>query len=532
MVKLNRARTLATIIAALFLAIPTSVPAADAPASQPAMKIVSWNAYSKQFIDPPTFTLLPIHGATVYRAVVTQGDRNWRIESPRPDVSLVKVWAEMATKKFTVAFEWADAAGKLIDTQSASVHVKAPDWSGFHEPPADWKAAADRGTGYLIDVAEHGKAPYREPGVPIWIWSAATPYKDAPDGLDVSYPCIMVPNIIWGMTAHVRANGPQRDAALHLARTTADWSLQHRLPDSGALPLFPYSTVAHGQFGGGADGENVNLLRASWYALGLMDLYEATGRSEQKYLEYARHIATVTTKFQALDGSFPYRVNMKTAAVAEAYTPGAAEFALLVDALKPYGVSSELLIAQQRAVRWVIAYVAATNHWQAVYEDVSMPKPYANLSQMQAQAFIRYLCLHKDEDPTYLPLAERVNRWVEDQFVLFGPSDSFDRQVKGPLVFEQFVCWYPMEGHTAFWMASLLDLHRVTGKPDYLEKAKAAGNAIVAQQFEDGSFSTWAVRSFVDGKVTGENPGGNWYNANVMAVEALYRLDGYLRSAN
>jgi maltose/maltodextrin transport system substrate-binding protein len=504
-----------------------STATAETPASS-VVKIVSWNAYSKQFIDAPTFRLLPIPETRTYRATITQGQRNWRIESDRPDVALTGVWKEIAAKKFSIAFEWIDANGKNIASEPAYPRVKAPDFGGFQEPPADWHAAADRGTQYLIDVAAHGKAPYREAGVPIWIWSAATPYKDAPEGLNVSYPCITVPNVIWGMMACVRAGAPQSKDAMRLARETADWSLKNRHPNEGKLPLFPYSTVAGGHFEGGLEGQSVNLLRASWYALGLVDLYEGDGKRDQQYLDYARHIATITAKFQALDGSFPYRINPNTGAVIETYSPAAIEFALLVDALKPYGVSNELLLAEQRAVRWMVSYVAATHHWQAIFEDVSMPQPYANLSQFESQMLIRYLCKHRDEDPAYLPAAEALNRWVEDQFVLFGPgSESFDHPVKTPLVFEQFVCWYPMEGHTAHWITSLIELHRATGKQIYLDKAKAAGNAICAQQFDDGSFSTWGARSFVNGKVTGENTGGNWYNANVMAVEALYKLDAY-----
>jgi hypothetical protein len=523
-------RNLVLVVAALLL-IPSEL-AVTQPAPL-ASKIASWNAYSKQFIDAPVFHLLPIPGARIYRANIAQNGHEWHVESAHPDVSLAMVWNDMAMKKFSIAFEWVDTQGKVIASEPASVRVKAPDFGGFHEAPADWRAAADRGTAYLIEVAAHGKAPYREPGVPIWIWSAASPYKDAPDGLNVSYPCITVPNVIWGFMACLRAHGARSDEAMKLARDTADWSLKNRHANTGTLPLFPYSTVAGGQFEGGVEGESVNLLRASWYALGLLDLYEGAGRRDQKYLDYARHIATVTAKFQALDGSFPYRVNPRTGAIIETYTPAAIEFALLVDALKPYGISDDLLMAEQRAVRWMLSYVTTTHHWQAIFEDVSLPKPYANLSQFESQMLIRYLCKHRDEDPSYLPTAEALNRWVEDQFVLFGlGSEAFDRSVKTPLVFEQFVCWYPMEGHTASWIDSLLELHRATGKQVYLDKAMAAGNAICAQQFDDGSFSTWGARSCYNGNISGENTGGNWYNANIMAVAALYKLHMYCTEIN
>ena len=149
------------------------------------------------------------------------------------------------------------------------------------------------------------------------------------------------------------------------------------------------------------------------------------------------------------------------------------------------------------------------------------------ISQMPAQQLIRYLCRHKDENPAYLPEAIQLNRWVEDQFVTFGTDNAASPvRVKGPLVFEQFICWWPMDGHAANWILSLIELHQATGKRVYLDKARAAANAICAEQYEDGQFSTWG-RDFE----TGESPAGhdNWYNAQAFSDWALYTLVQYTR---
>jgi uncharacterized protein YyaL (SSP411 family) len=88
-----------------------------------------------------------------------------------------------------------------------------------------------------------------------------------------------------------------------------------------------------------------------------------------------------------------------------------------------------------------------------------------------------------------------------------------------------------MEGHTAYYIRSLLELHRATGEREYLEKAMAAGNAICAQQFADGSISNWGTRWLEKGKPRGENCGHNWYNTNAVASAALYELAAYVRGA-
>jgi hypothetical protein len=101
--------------------------------------------------------------------------------------------------------------------------------------------------------------------------------------------------------------------------------------------------------------------------------------------------------------------------------------------------------------------------------------------------------------------------------------------VKGPLVFEQFVCWWPMEVHAGYYLLANLELHKATGEQIYLDKAKATGNAICAQQYPDGSISNWGSRWLENGKPKGENSGHNWYNCNAIAAYALYRLDAYCR---
>jgi hypothetical protein len=517
-------------------------------------RIVSWNMNSRQFIDPPAFQLLPIPKTAKYRALVEQGGKTWQVEAPRPWVDLASIWDNVVVKKFKLTLQWLNADGNILASES-NWRVKAPDWQGFHESPEDWAAAADRNIDYLIRVGEEGSAPYREPGMPVWMWSAASPTPEptrerlglgfddpgvlgefrsrrkwAETGHPEAYPACIVPAIIWSMTAHVQLHRPQSEAAVRMARIAADWALKNRLPDKGAMPLFPYSTIAKGNFGSSWETDNINLTRASWMGLSMVTMYEAT--KDEKYLDYARHIAQVTAKFQAPDGSFPYRVNFKTGAVKEAYCTGGIQFSLLVEALARHGVDEKLLMASERAIQWMLAYPAQSYNWQAGYEDVGEARPYFNLSQWEPNITIAYLCRNKDCNPQYIPQAKKMLRFVEDQFVLFGPeSEAHPLPIKGPLVFEQYVCWWPMEVHAGYYLLANLELHKATGEQVYLDKAKATGNAICAQQYPDGAISNWGTRWLENGKPQGENSGHNWYNCNAIASYALYRLDAYCRGA-
>jgi hypothetical protein len=507
---------------------------------------------SRQFIDPPAFQLLPIAKGAKYRALVEQGGKSWQVESPKPWIDLASIWDKVAVKKFKLTLQCLDGEGKTL-AEEVSWRVKAPDWQGFHEPPEDWAAAADRNIAYLIRIGEEGTAPYREPGMPVWMWSAASPtpeptrerlgagydypgmvdefrsrHKWAETGHPEAYPACIIPAIIWSMTAHAQLHRPQAETAMKMARIAADWALKNRLPDKGTMPLFPYSTIARGKFGSSWETDNINLTRASWMGLSMVTMYEAT--KEQKYLDYARHIAEVTAKFQAPDGSFPYRVNFKTGAVKEAYCTGGIQFSLLAEALSSHGADDKLMMTSERAIQWMLSYPAASYNWQGGYEDVAEARPYRNLSQWEPNVLIAYLCRNKDCNPEYIPQAKKLLRFVEDQFVLFGPeSEAHPLPIKGPLVFEQYVCWWPMEVHAGYYLLANLELHKATGEQIYLDKAKAAGNAICAQQYPDGEISNWGTRWLENGKPQGENSGHNWYNCNAIASYSLYRLDAYCK---
>ncbi len=497
-----------------------------ARARRQSMYITSWNAFSKQFIDPPTFTLLPLPGAVEYRAVVKQGGTTVEVHSSNPVLDLSGIWPRLEAKRFEVTFEWLGESGKPVETVTSS-RVKAPDWQGIKEPPADWASSADRNISFLIDAAENAPTTYREPGVPIWFWLCHGPGEDGkPPRRAVAFPCLHMPLYIGAFLAHAEANRPNAKDARRIAELCAAWLLKNRRPENGALPLFPFTAIAEGKFiDSSAETDSVNLLRASHLGCGLVRLYEST--RDERLLNYACHIADTTMRFQKADGSFPYRVKPLTGEVADEYTCHSIEFVMLVDAISPYRFDEARARAAKRALDWLLAYPFRTHHWQAGFEDVRKTEPYKNLENWSPLYLIRHLCRHKDDDPSYLPAARKLNRWGEDQFVAFGPDEAIEVNCPTPLVMEQYVCYWPMEVHTGNWILALMELHRATGEKVYLEKAMAAANAIVRSQYENGEFSTWGV----DIK-TGKPPlfKANWYGCNALATDALYKLDAYVNS--
>jgi hypothetical protein len=233
-------------------------------------------------------------------------------------------------------------------------------------------------------------------------------------------------------------------------------------------------------------------------------------------------VAEVLLDLQNDDGSWPFRVDPRTGAVVEAYTSAAVTpmrlFAML-EAADP-----RLRAARLRAEAWLVAGPITDGRWEGMYEDIPGLAPWTNLENWDTLETIRYLLSDVCDLPDRVEYAERLNAFVEDQFVVWGPEESpVAVRCPTPSVLEQYRCYHPMEVHTGNWLTSLIELHRVTGAAHYLDKAVAAGNAIVAGQHELGALSTWGFDTrFGTPLLT-----LNWPGCNAVAVSALLHLSAY-----
>jgi hypothetical protein len=157
-----------------------------------------------------------------------------------------------------------------------------------------------------------------------------------------------------------------------------------------------------------------------------------------------------------------------------------------------------------------------------MYEDVGAQEPFDNLQNWDTLDAIAYLCGHREELPRAVDIACRLNRWVEDQFLIFGPSPADPRSyIHPPSVMEQYICSYPMEVHSARWIEALLALHAATGDSSYRVKAVRAANAIVRAQRPEGRFSTWGIDTRTGQSLSSE---GDWYGCNAVAGTCLLKM--------
>lgn len=492
----------------------------------------AWNHLAKRFIEAPVYRLggqLPPHPlANRWRLVMEQDGVRHVVESDQPILDSAPIWPHLRTGSWIQCslLELDGTTGWCVRVHPLGARIegtrvglvnKAPDWEDHEDAPLDYAASLAANVDWFAHQEASPGAYYREPGMPAWWWHAAeSDYPPARPYQEGAFPALASAALNANIYT-ARALPSHAEQCLTTARAVGDWLLRNRTPMSGALPGMPYSAMKEGAFAYSADGRAINLSRSAMPAFGMALLYQETG--EEKYLDYAQHVAGVLTRFVRDDGSMPYRIRPDTGKVVENYTTGHVQVALLLEALDQVAPDARWREPAIRIRRWVCERPMRDFNWKACFEDVGKKAPFTNLSSMDALWAVRLLARHSSEDPTLLAQAGKLLRWVEDQFVNFGDDASLTVHTYYPTVREQYWCDFPMEVHSANYASSCWELYQATGDETFRRKVIATLNAIVRSQRPDGAYSTWGVDRETGFGSLGS--GHNWFNCNNVAVSEL-----------
>jgi hypothetical protein len=488
--------------------------------------LTGWNVWATRFVEPPTWSWNPAPEAASYvvqLAAEYGSAKTYKLREPRFDTAAV--WESLPHGAIDMLVLGLDEAGGEVCTTLHKRFYKVPGFAGDDQEPLDWVGAVRRNLVYLLAPARDGVAGY-EQGLPRSCWSS---FEDNVTGqrTHLAYPALHHPSFILTFLAFAQRFPDDLLAveALRQARQYGDWLLHHQLPSDWVCSLFPFSTIQNGHFEGGVEGKNITLFRAARVGEAMVALHQAF--PDERYLAYARHLADIFVKLQRDDGSWPYRVNPQDGSVAEEYTSNAISPARLFGLLEEIAPSSTYAQARRQAAQWVLDHPVKTRLWQGMYEDVGQHEPYRNLQHWDTNETIRYLMHYRHEITNAVTVAQELNRYIEDQFVVWQPEDaSMAVRCPAPTVLEQYLCYYPMEVHTGAWLLSLLALHQATREPVYLRKGIAAANSIVQGQQPSGAFSTWGNDQRFDRPLRTSD----WPGCNACAATALLRWDAYCRA--
>lgn len=491
------------------------------------LKQTGWNVYASRYVFYPVWTWEPVDGAAAYIIQFAHEDdtksRFARLNAP--EYNMQKDWTDIPTGPIDMIAWAVDEKDNPICSAWRKRFYKSPGFDGKAQKPQNWQESIDRVMTYLLAPARD-KVEDFEGDMPRSCWSCCEESMSGQRRL-IAFPALHHPSFVFAYLGYAQQfpTGKHTPVALKQARQYGDWLLKNRLPSDWRCGLFPFSTIEQGKAEGYIEGKNITLFRAGRVGEAMIALYQQF--KDERYLVYAHHIADTLVSLQKVDGSWPYRVDPRDGKVVEAYTSNAVSPARLLGMLEKIKPDAKYSESRIKAINWVLENPVKTKLWQGMYEDISAKIPYQNLEHFDTNEMIRYLGYYHSNDPSSVRIAEDLNRYIEDQFVIWQTGDKCcSDHCPTPTVLEQYTCYRPMEVHTGIWIMSLLSLHSSTGNKEYLTKAINAGNSIVSAQQKNGAYSTWGF----DTRFGRPLLTMDWPGCNAVAVTALLQLNHYVKN--
>ena len=471
---------------------------------------------ARRCIDAPQMELSAVARAATYDLLVSPlaaPDTILRADADQSTVDLDAIWSDLPLGILQLTGRAFDVAGELLGVTPLKTLVKGPDWNDHVSAALEYQTT---GAG-VIDYLCHGlpMAPHH-PNDPAYMWHASVRPVGGEMGTDLQFPALCYSSLIKLFLTGSRLG--LGDDLIARSRRLADFLIDHPMVSAGPLANLPMSTMGQDGAGGLHEKDRTTLVRIGWTGCMMLDLADATG--EQRYLDYAHHLGEVLLAAQRADGSWPYRVRLSDAAVVESYTAAGTMALLLFERMLESADDPRYAPAFERGLAWVLANPVRTGLWQQMYEDVPSLEPYDNLEQWAALETAMLLLRRKRSNA--VAIAQKLVRYVEDQFVLFGDEASLPVPYcpSTPAVLEQYRCYWPMDFHTSNYVRAALALYRATDNITWAHKAVASANTIVHCRRPDGRLSTLVP----DRRLGTTPPFTDWFNCMAHAADVLLTL--------
>ena len=497
-------------------------------------RCAEWNVQALKFSRPPAFAFPPLlkfmNG--VYRYTVTAGAKTLVFTNKASVASLAPVWDDLPDGWMTVTCEGVDDLGRVpTEPLGSRTFWKAPRFRPGKYPPP--------------------RRSFREAARMAFDWTFAHPYVKGleRDGVpSVSYELSVYPTKMLTSVISAAVTAGRLD----LARQAADYLLSISQPKDAPLACFPPTYYfPEGYKGGGAvAGGKAGRENMSVYPLGAIKAYTAlyAATKDGKYRVAATDLADSFLACRAKDGSWALLYDEKTGQPigTNKLVPVRVEdaFASLAD------TTGERRYRQVADEVWndLEATRLAEWDWEGQFEDQNCSRKYENLTHVDissGEGLLASLLRRYPADPSKgADRARELLRFVEDQFVFwdcaFQPlPEKLPRQWKWaasamawqapnerdwifPCAVEQYYYYVPVDASVAAIIQSFLRMHKASGNPLDLEKAKALGATMTRRQESDGFIATaWNYKAEMRSTEERKNV---WINCILQSAAALNEL--------
>ena len=469
-----------------------------------------WNEKSVMFKYAPSFQyentswIVAKPAYYKYTAFSFTDKQYYTFTASTPYESLTPIWDKLPNGEVYLKVEAVSQDEKDFVLAGRRLFYKAASFCPpYHAAKSSYKEAFLRGLHFI----------YNQPHIQNWL---KTGKPDHESHKLYCYSALEVGSVVNAMLLYNK-HFPANDTSLLIAAKAADYIIANAEPENTPLAYFPMVYEGTNMFAGDYKGEVIMTEPAST-GMSFLALYDKTG--EKKYLNAALQIADTYLNTQLPSGTWYIRIYKETG------KPASDELCIpinIVNFLSALTGKYHFQTYQKvidSALGWIWANPMVTYNWTGQFEDVAAHKPYQNLSKYEASWFAQYLLYNSAKDTTYIPLAQELIAFCEDQFVVWekpGISDNWGNSSERwhtPAVLEQYMCYVPIDASAVQMINTFYLAYEKTNEPIYREKVLALVNSLVNTQQDNGMIPTFWVSGFDE----------FWNNCMVSSLVMLERF--------
>ena len=470
----------------------------------------------------PGFEFNKIEQAASYRFVAGSDvdHKEYVFTAPEPWAVLAPIWDALPAGYVTLKVEALNDEGEVVGLAGNTRFYRAQGFRGpYNHPVLDYRESARRALRYL----------FQQPHVQRWKHG---PAPDESVYYLYCYPSKTVGALIDCMLLYAQsADSREAETAMRIAQHAADYLIGISEPAGTPLEYFPPTYIGEAEHNKPFIGQLFMIYPAE-VAVAYLNLFDAT--KDRAYFEAASRIADTYVKLQSPDNTWPAKVETKTGKpIAENACMPMVMIHLFDRLAGQYG-STRYEPNSRSAFEWIMQNPVEDFHWEAQFEDSPLSRKYSNMAGGIVGSVAAYLLDHSKDNSDYVPLAEELLCFMEDQFVVWeNPMPTTDafyphEQWVLPCALEQYNHYFPVDQSAGMVISAYRKAYEATGKRNYLDKAMSLANTVTIAQEEDGRYPTYWVDRVAQ-LCRSEDPGcQDWLNCATTVAKVMLDLGDML----
>lgn len=431
-----------------------------------------WNGYSIKFTYAPAFDFKEVEGAEKYLYTVSKGDRKWTFKDKKPCHALSPIWKEIPCGDVVLKVEALDKKGRVIAQAGERKFIRDFPFTGNYPGPVrSYKETAVKALLFIHHI----------PAIQNWKNQCE---PDMSYKLN-TYPAKSIGGTIRCEMMLAKLVPSQREDAIAIARSAADFLIRESQPEGTPLAYFP-PTYYGGLHASAYNEGKMMSMEATKASNALLDLYDETG--DKKYYDHVIGILNTYKKMQRPDGSFPIKLVVETGDPENDVSARLHPILGLARRIHDqYGVDNyeQMRLAGEK---WMNEVAFKDFDMVPQFEDIpAKVEPYKDMTHWTCVPYATYMLNGSSISRDRLEEAKTLIAFGEDQFTNWEgfPNEDGLYTYYTPGVIEQYYYRTPIDDSAASMASAYMALYQKTGDKLALAKAKALMDEVTKVQLPE-----------------------------------------------